>query len=305
MSRYVSMPAGVPLGHPAQPSAAEMSRMLSSLARKGASLRPARDSTETRAKAYILSIPGDARGRRKSDADAPARPVHGDLVRYAAERGWLSDDAGSFRLNEAGALALRRGLEPGPTRAPVEPMPTLPHANHGGLNPIARLRQRRDAHGRALVSGVQSDAADRLARDFNSGHMQPRVTSNWTRLALGSGGERNTGSTGGRDVADAVSAAQERVRRALSDAGPEFADLLMDICCLEQGLETVERQRGWPHRSAKIILGLALDKLSRHYGLVAVGPARSQATTHWGAEGYRPAVQPAPDLRGRPSGDDA
>ncbi len=111
---------------------------------------------------------------------------------------------------------------------------------------------------------------------------------------LGQGG---AGSAAGRDgagtwastCASTVADAQERVRRALDHVGSDHAGVLIDVCCLDQGLEEVERSRGWPARSGRVVLGIALDRLARHYGIVAEGPSRGKVG-RWGTGDDKPTL---------------
>jgi hypothetical protein len=131
-----------------------------------------------------------------------------------------------------------------------------------GESPLAWLARRKGRDGRAMIDGNQFVAGERLRADFTRAHLAPRVTSSWSGLA------RTRGSGGGAgEMTDLVVASRQRVRNALQACGPEFAGVLMDVCCFLRGLEDVERERGWPPRSAKVVLQLALDRLARHYGL--------------------------------------
>ena len=87
-------------------------------------------------------------------------------------------------------------------------------------------------------------------------------------------------------MTDLIVGARQRVRHALEACGPEFAGVLMDVCCFLRGLEDVERERGWPPRSAKVVLQLGLDRLARQYGLrTEVRGAASARIRTWLAEG--------------------
>lgn len=129
-------------------------------------------------------------------------------------------------------------------------------------SPLAWLARRKGRDGRSLIDSRQFLAGERLRADFTRGNLTPRVTSSWSMPT--SGGSLSGGAA---DMTDLIVASRQRLKHALEACGPEFSGLLMDVCCFLRGLDDVERQRGWPQRSAKIVLQLGLDRLARHYGL--------------------------------------
>lgn len=162
-------------------------------------------------------------------------------------------------------------------------------------SPVAWLYSRRDGDGNPLISEAQFNAGEKLRADFWFAQMTPNVTQCWS-LTAAAGAGRRAAPGAGVDLADNVIAAAERVRRALAAVGPEHANVLIDVCCHLKGLEEVERRAGWPRRSGKIVLGMALAALARHYGFAeASAPAdrRPVRVRHWGASDYRPAIDAA------------
>lgn len=148
-------------------------------------------------------------------------------------------------------------------------------------SPLAWLARRKGRDGRAMISANQFIAGERLRADFTRGNLSPRVTSDWTAPA-----GRSRTFSGAGEMTDLVVASRQRMRLAMEACGPEFSGLLMDVCCFLRGLEEVERERGWPPRSAKIVLQLALDRLARHYGLLeeATGEANARVRTWLAAD---------------------
>ena len=146
-------------------------------------------------------------------------------------------------------------------------------------SPLAWLARRKGRDGRAMIAPEQFIAGERLRADFTRGHMTPRVTSSWTSIG------RTNGSGGGAgEMTDLIIASRQRVRLALDACGPEFSGILLDVCCFLRGLEDVERERGWPSRSAKVVLQLALDRLARHYGLRSDAKGTGVAIRTWLAD---------------------
>jgi hypothetical protein len=157
-------------------------------------------------------------------------------------------------------------------------------------SPVGQLARRRDRSGKPLLQPFQVAAAERLRVDFERGQLQPAITANWSATVSS---RRRSGGGGLADLTDAALVARRRFERAITDVGPEFSGVLIDACCFLKGLETIERERLWPARSAKLVLQLALAALARHYGLgeTAAGAKRSKTIRGWGVDGYRPQIK--------------
>jgi hypothetical protein len=158
-----------------------------------------------------------------------------------------------------------------------------------GESPLAWLARRRGRDGRALIEPHQLQAGERLRADFTCAHLMPRTTSNWTG-PVATDGRSGPLVFGAAVATDAMVAARQRLHLALDAVGPEFAGLLVDVCCFLKGLEDVERERIWPVRSAKVVLQLGLQRLARHYGYAGETRGRARAPLRtWLAEdaGFR------------------
>lgn len=153
-------------------------------------------------------------------------------------------------------------------------------------SPLGQLFRRKDKNGEPFLSEREFRAGERLRADYTRGQIMPRLGANWV-ASVASG--RRDGAGGIADLTDAALAARQRVERAIEAVGPELDGVLIDICCFLKGLEQVEIERGWPVRSAKIVLKTALGSLARHYEPESVGRARRRVL-HWGTADYRPSI---------------
>ena len=157
-------------------------------------------------------------------------------------------------------------------------------------SPLGWLSRRADASGHPMISKTQFAAGERLAQDFQFAGMMPRMTSTWSGSQMRGQG-RNAPGTGVL-MSDNRLAAKQRVRKALDEVGHDLADIMLDICCFQLGLSDAEKTRGWPRRSGKIILRIALDRLADHYGMTSKNKTHDggAAISHWGTEGYKPTI---------------
>lgn len=115
---------------------------------------------------------------------------------------------------------------------------------------------------RGHVSRRQFDAGERLRSDWERAQLAPRVTMAWEAapVARGRGGSANAPDLNGTQID-----AKRRFNGAVDAAGPGLADILWRVVCAGEGMRDAETALGWPARSGKLVLTLALDRVARFY----------------------------------------
>lgn len=115
-------------------------------------------------------------------------------------------------------------------------------------------------HARGHLTDVQFAAGECLRRDFERAQVAPGITMRWdpVRVQGGSGGP-------GLNASERQIAARQRFDGAVAGAGPGLSDILWRVVCSGESLPIAERGLGWPVRSGKLVLRLALDRVAGFY----------------------------------------
>jgi len=126
-------------------------------------------------------------------------------------------------------------------------------------SPLVGLARRRDKDGKPFLTRVLLAAGERLREDYELSQMEPSCLRDWTDIFSGTA-DRATPKGSNASVA-----AYERVEAALLELGPGLGEVALRCCCHLEGLEITEQRLGWAARSGKIVLRIALQRLTRHY----------------------------------------
>lgn len=135
-------------------------------------------------------------------------------------------------------------------------------------SPLQWLRARKAAGGFGLHD-IDFEAGEALMRDYDRAAFHPRQTMNWQKPVFVDGGQ----STAMADAPAHIIDARRKLQAALDYAGPGLAEVALAVCCAEIGLEECERGFDLPKRSGKLMLKMALTRLSVFYGLQSAAAA--------------------------------
>lgn len=237
-------------------------RALTRLASLGAVLARDRNGDD-----YGVFVGGDRRRR------PIARLVSASVRRLASEGVIVACGRDVFELSDAGRMRLRRDA------AEAEPQFLAQHVSvetrvvvdaEGGervvrgvarSNVLRKLAALPGANGAAWLSAAELQAAQTLRSDWEASQAGVTRGSDWSAPPMGSGG-RGVGNSQERVMAARCDRSR-RVATALAALAPPLRRVVERVCFHEDGLELVERGEGWPARSAKLALKLALAQLAQ------------------------------------------
>ena len=219
------------------------------------------------------------------------------IVSDMKQKKLITVSSGRIKLTEAGLLYLKKTLNPyellACSKNVTQSASVLVNNEHQQVqmntceSPLMRLFTRKSKTGDTYISMEEFQAGERLRKDFERGQLQPKISAN---LQGAVGSSRQTGFNDAGDITDFAIDARNRVGKAIEKLGPELSGVTLDICCFLKGLESVERERRWPPRSAKLMLKTALSQLARHYGISGYQNNRSNKRYFWGSDDFRPMI---------------
>jgi hypothetical protein len=119
-------------------------------------------------------------------------------------------------------------------------------------------------HARGHLTDRQFDAGEMLRADWERAQLAPAITMRWD------GAPRDKGARGpvrGLTPGEAQIAARARFDAASAALGASLQDIAWRVICAGEGVPVAEQSLGWPARSGKLVLRIALDRLADFYRL--------------------------------------
>ncbi len=115
---------------------------------------------------------------------------------------------------------------------------------------------------RKLISERQLAAGEMLRQDYERAALPQRTTMQWDAPPNGKTA-RSSHCHGATTLAQID--AKARFDGAIAAAGTGLADILWRVVCAGEAVPTAEKALGWPTRSGKLVLLLALDRVADYY----------------------------------------
>ena len=215
--------------------------------------------------------------------------VSGEEAAGLVHSGVLESDGGGLRARPEAAAWTRRALLPEDAHG-SQHRETVALSGGAVLNllesPLLRLSRPQAGEAHAFLNAAQVETGERVRQLCERAQLGPRLTMSYSPAHTATGGGR-AGAAG--EIGDMAADARRALGEMMRSLPPDCAGVVLDVCGFLKGLQQVESERGWPRRSAKLVLRIGLDQLARIWGIgvEAVGPD-SRRVRRWMGEGARP-----------------
>jgi hypothetical protein len=117
-------------------------------------------------------------------------------------------------------------------------------------------------HARGHLDDRLFDAGEALRSDYERAQLSPNVTMRWDPVRVKTTGERGLSPT------ERQIAARRRFDGAIKAAGRGLEDILWRVVCAGEALPEAEKNLGWPARSGKLVLRIALERVAVFYRIM-------------------------------------
>ena len=140
-------------------------------------------------------------------------------------------------------------------------------------SPLQRLAVAAAGDAAPFLDRVQVEAGERVRKLFERAQLGPRLTMHYSAAHVAGGRAQAAG-----EVGDMAADARRTLARLHTLLPRDCADVVLDVCGTLKGLQQIETERGWPRRSAKLVLRIGLDRLAECWGIgaAATGPERGR-----------------------------
>lgn len=119
-------------------------------------------------------------------------------------------------------------------------------------------------HAHGHLTDRQLLAGEKLRGDYESACLGPRTTMVWDSSPVSRG---KRGAPSPCTPTEHALHAKQRFDGALAALGRDLSDIAWRVICAGEGIPVAEKAMGWPLRSGKLVLRIALDRLGDYYRL--------------------------------------
>jgi hypothetical protein len=119
-------------------------------------------------------------------------------------------------------------------------------------------------HAHGHLSDRQLLAGEKLRGDYEAASLGPRTTMRWEHMPVSRG---SRGGAGALAQSEHVLRAKQRFDQGVEALGRDLSDIAWRVICAGETVPVAEKSMGWPLRSGKLVLRIALDRLADYYRL--------------------------------------